>query len=132
MTEGMHQYSFEKLRVWQRAREFVKRIYLLTRKFPDTEKYGIVSQLQRSAVSISSNIAEGSSRKSGKDQGYFLQMAYSSLMECLSQLILAFDLGYLDESELTGLREQIEEISNLLNAYHKSILHSNNNLPNPS
>jgi four helix bundle protein len=63
----MHQYSFEKLRVWQRAREFVKRIYLLTIKFPKNEKFGIVSQLQRAAVSVSSNIAEGSSRTSGKD-----------------------------------------------------------------
>jgi four helix bundle protein len=120
----MHQYSFEKLRVWQRAREFVKRIYLLTIKFPKNEKFGIVSQLQRAAVSVSSNIAEGSSRTSGKDQGYFLQMAYSSLMECLSQLILAYDLEFINESELIETREKIEEISNLLNAYRKAILNA--------
>jgi four helix bundle protein len=94
----------------------------LTGKFPDREKFGIVSQLQRAVVSVSSNIAEGSSRKSGKDQGYFLQIAYSSLMESLSQLILAFDLGYIKEEDLSEVRVQIEEISNLLNAYSKSIL----------
>jgi four helix bundle protein len=118
----MHQYSFEKLRVWQRSREFVRRIYFLTKKFPESEKFGIVAQLQRAAVSVSSNIAEGSSRISGKDQGNFLQMAYSSLMECLCQLILSFDLGYISESELTEARDRIEEISNLLNAYRKAIL----------
>jgi len=68
----MHEYSFEKLRVWQRSREFVKQVYLLTRKFPDNERFGIVSQLQRASVSVSSNIAEGSLRKSGKDQGYLI------------------------------------------------------------
>jgi four helix bundle protein len=78
--------------------------------------------LQRASVSVSSNIAEGSSRRSGKDQGYFLQVAYSSLMECLSQPILAYDLGFIKETELNEAREQIEEISNLLNAYSKAIL----------
>jgi four helix bundle protein len=121
----MPQYSFEKLRVWQKSREFVKRIYLLTGNSPKNEKFGIVSQLQRAAVSISSNIAEGSSRTSGKDQGYFLQVAYSSLMESLSQLILAYDLSFINESELNEAREKIEEISNLLNAYRKAILKSN-------
>jgi four helix bundle protein len=120
----MHEYSFEKLRVWQRSREFVKQVYFLTRKFPDSERFGIVSQLQRASVSISSNIAEGSSRKSGKDQGYLIQLAYSSLMECLSQLILAYDLGFISESELKEVRNHIEEISNLLNAYRKAILNS--------
>lgn len=118
----MHEYYFEKLRVWQRSREFVKKIYLLTRKFPDSEKFGIVSQMQRASVSISSNIAEGTSRKSSKDQGHFIQVAYASLMECLSQLILAYDLGFIKESELIEIREYVEEISNLLNAYHNAIL----------
>ncbi len=124
----MHQYYFEKLRVWQKTREFVKQTYLITRKFPENEKYGLVSQLQRASISVSSNIAEGSSRKSKKDQGYFIQLAYSSLMECLSQLLLAYDLGFLKEPELNKIREQIEEISNLLNSYRNSIL----NLKNPS
>ena len=59
----MHEYSFEKLRVWQRTRVFVKKIYLLTGKFPDREKFGIVSQLQRAVVSVSLNIAEGSTKE---------------------------------------------------------------------
>jgi four helix bundle protein len=117
----MHIYSFEKLRVWQKAREFVKSIYLLTNKFPEYERFGISSQLQRAAVSISSNIAEGSSRKSSKDQGHFLQMSYSSLMECLNLLILGNDLGYIEKPTLDEFREKIEELSNLLNSYHKAI-----------
>jgi four helix bundle protein len=130
--EKMHQYYFEKLRVWQKTREFVKKVYLLTRKFPENEKFGSVSQLQRASISVSSNIAEGSSRKSRKDQGYYVQLAYSSLMECLSQLILAHDLGFIKESELQELRNQIEEISNLLNAYRNAILHSKDPSNKPS
>jgi four helix bundle protein len=122
----MFEYSFEKLRVWQKARTFVKDIYLITKKFPESEKYGLKSQIQRSAISVSSNIVEGSTRLSRKDQAYFMQLAYSSLMECLSQLILANDLGYLDDSNLQGLRQKTEELSNLLNSFRKSLLNPDN------
>lgn len=99
-----------------------KKVYTQTRKFPDYERFGLTSQMQRAVISVSSNIAEGTSRKSGKDQGYFLQVAYSSLMETLSQLILANDFKYIEDNEYQEIRSLIEEISYLLNAYHKSIL----------
>ena len=118
----MYEYSFEKLRVWQKSRSFVKEIYLVTKSFPDYEKFGLASQLQRAAVSVSSNIVEGCSRQSRKDQAYFMQLAYSSLMESLSQIILAYDLGYLQNEKYNALREEIEGISNLLNSFRKSLL----------
>lgn len=125
----MFEYSFEKLRVWQKSREFVKEIYLVTKSFPDIERFGLVSQIQRAAVSVSSIIVEGSSRQSRKDQAYFMQLAYSSLMECLSQLILAKDMGYIKTEKVNEVRQQIEEISNLLNAFRKSLLNSQKNNP---
>ena len=79
-----HRYPFEKLEVWEQAKDLVKNVYFCTKKFLAEEKYGLVSQLNRAVLSVSSNIAEGSSRKSRKDQGHFYHMAYSSLMEVLS------------------------------------------------
>ena len=85
-------FPFEKLRVWQSAREFVKEIYFVTRSFPASEMYGLTSQLNRAAVSVAANLAEGSSRTSRKDQAHFSQLAYSSLMEVASLIILSVDL----------------------------------------
>jgi len=67
----MHIYSFEKLEVWQDSRDLVRQIYSITAKFPTEEKFGIISQIRRSAVSVSCNISEGSGRKSKKDQAQF-------------------------------------------------------------
>jgi len=67
----MYTYSFEKLEVWKLARELVKEIYRLTEKFPSEEKFGLIGQLRRASVSVSSNLAEGSSRKSAKEQAHF-------------------------------------------------------------
>lgn len=116
----MHTYSFEKLDVWQKSREFVKIVYLLTREFPSEEKFGITSQLRRSAISVSSNIAEGCTRWSPNDKARFYEIAYSSLMENLNQLILANDLKYLAKSDLIKLRKSIDEVARMLNALHKS------------
>lgn len=85
----MYTYSFEKLEVWVESKDFAKRIYLVTSKFPDTEKFGLTSQLRRASVSISSNIAEGSARKSYKDKAHFSTIAFGSAVEVLNQLIIA-------------------------------------------
>ncbi|HKP46238.1 MAG TPA: four helix bundle protein, partial [Pyrinomonadaceae bacterium] len=76
-----HQYSFEKLRVWQSAREVAKTVYTTTAAFPQREVYGLVSQCNRAAISVAANIAEGSARQSRKDQAHFSEIAYGSLME---------------------------------------------------
>lgn len=120
--EAGYKYSFEKLQVWQIAKSFTVSIYKMTEKFPDVEKFGLTSQLRRASVSICSNIAEGNSRISNKERAYFFQIAFSSTMEVLNQLIIAKELEFLKEEELKELRNSIDEISNKLNALHKKQL----------
>ena len=112
----MHKFSFEKLDVWQRSSLLVKEIYRLVKVFPGEEKYGMASQLRRAAVSVSNNLAEGSARKTKKDQSNFTTMSYSSLMEVLNMLILANELEYIHEKDYLKLRPLVEEIANKLNA----------------
>ena len=122
----MREYSFEKLEIWQLARKLAVKTYHVTAEFPDGERYGLISQVRRSAVSVSSNIAEGSSRYSSKDRVRFIEIAYGSLMEVASQLIISMDLGYLDVSIHEELRDLIEELSNKMNSFRKAVLKRNN------
>lgn len=122
----MHKFSFEKLDVWIESKELTKTIYNLTICFPDCEKFGLVSQLRRASVSICSNIAEGTSRISDKDKAHFISMSYSSTMEVLNQLILSFELDYIDETNYINCRNQINSISNKLNALRNYILKNKN------
>ena len=117
----MHQYGFEKLHVWQNARELTISIYLLTNKFPKSEQFGLTSQMRRAAVSISSNIAEGSSKSTRRGQAAYYNIAYSSTMELISQLILASDLGYISAEDLSSTRKKMEVITIQLNALNNSI-----------
>ncbi len=114
------EYPFEKLRVWQGARELAKAIYLTTSKFPQREIYGLISQCNRAAVSVAANLAEGSSRQSRKDQAHFSEIAYGSLMELACLLILCKDIGILLTVRENALRNTIEEVSAQLNALHRS------------
>lgn len=114
------QYSFEKLRVWQAARELARQVYLTTRSFPPRELYGLTSQCNRAAVSVAANLAEGTSRQSRKDQAHFSEIAYGSLTELACLLILGKDIGILSENSEANLRRAIERVSVLLNALHRS------------
>ena len=118
----MYIYSFEKLDVWNKARILSAKIYSSSAKFPKEETYGLTSQIRRAVVSVSSNIAEGTSRTSYKDKARFTTIAYSSLMEVLSQLILAVDLEYINTDEYDKIRPLIEEVGNKLNSLRKSQL----------
>lgn len=113
-------YSFESLEVWQTSRELVKDIYQVTSTFPQDEKFGLTSQLRRASISVSSNIAEGSTRWSKKDQSRFYEIAFGSLIEVLNQLILSTDLKFLQENQLTTLRAKTDHIGRMLNALYKS------------
>ena len=126
----MYKYSFEKLDVWHLSRTMAKEVYKFTDKFPSEEKYGLTSQIRRCSVSISSNLAEGSSRKSMKDQAHFTQMAYGSLLEMLNQLIISMDLDYITEAELIEIRPRIEELENKLNSFRNSQLSRQNKSTN--
>lgn len=116
----MKEYSFEKLNVWQKATDFIVEIYKATDMFPETEKYGLTSQLRRASVSIASNIAEGSSRSTSKDKARFYNIAYSTAIEVLNQLIISNKLKILNNDDYNNLRTDLEEITRLLNSLHKS------------
>jgi four helix bundle protein len=122
IIKPMYTFSFERLDVWNKSRLLTKKIYNLTKDYPDSEKFGLINQLRRAVISVCSNIAEGSSRKSKKDQSHFYNMAFSSLMETLNQLIISNDLDYLDASVLRELRNEIHTISLMLN---RLIVYSN-------
>ena len=114
-------YSFEKLDVWKDSRELVKMIYLLTKAYPSSELYGLSSQIRRASVSISANIAEGSGRIHIKEQAHFYQIAYSSAIELLNELILSNDLNYIKNEELNQARLLIEKITRQIAQLRKSI-----------
>lgn len=113
-------YSFEKLICWQKAKELSKWIYKLTLNFPPEEKFGIVSQMRRASISIASNIAEGTSRKTKKDQAKFSIIAYSSTIELLNDLIIVFELNFITKDEYETGRNLIEEVTRLISSLHKS------------
>ena len=117
----MTTFAFEKLEIWHLSIDFSVDIYRASKDFPSEEKFGVTNQIRRASNSVSANIAEGSSRLGNKDRAKFYQIAYSSLMEVLSFLILANKLEFLDNGELVYLREKLERISNKLNAYYKKI-----------
>lgn len=118
----MFSYSFEKLGAWQQARLMVVKVYRLTKNYPSEEKYGFVNQMRRAAVSVCSNLAEGSSRKTAKDQALFYNISFSSLMELLNQLIISVDLGWLQNETFLEIRGEIENIAYKINALRNSRL----------
>lgn len=115
-----HIFAFEKLEVWKKSKELVKEVYKLTRSFPEEEKFGLTSQIRRSAVSVVANIAEGSGRRTAKDQARFTTTAYSSLIELLNHMIIALEIEFLDESSYLSCRRTITEISFMLSALHRA------------
>ncbi len=123
----MYTYYFEKLTVWQDSKQLVILIYTITKKFPTTERYGLASQLQRAAVSVPTNISEGSARRTAKDQMHFYNLAFASLMETLNLLIIAYEIGYLDQNSYTDFRSLVDKIANKINALNKKLTTPPNN-----
>ena len=108
MTEKIK--NFQDLRIWQKGIEVVKDIYILTKKFPKEELYGLTSQMRRSAISIPSNIAEGFRRYHNKEYKQFLYIALGSCAELETQIIIANELDYINETNKTELIEKIKYI----------------------
>lgn len=106
-----YQFSFEKLEVWQLARKLATEIYKTTQSFPSEEKYSLVSQIRRAAVSVSANIAEGTTRQTAKDQAYFTTVSFSRLMELFNHLVISSDLGYVKVDELADYRRLTQQLS---------------------
>lgn len=103
-------HRFKNLEIWKLSRLFCSSIYELTSTFPDSEKFGLTNQLRRASVSIASNIAEGSSRKSNKDFNRFLEIAVGSMYEIETQLLIASDLGFIHQKELDIFLGKLESI----------------------
>ena len=106
--------NYKELKVWQKSMDLVENIYRLSASLPENEKYGLMSQIQRSAVSIPSNISEGAGRNSNKEFKNFLSFAYGSSNELNTQLIISRRIGYLQNQELDLAFKQIEEIQKML------------------
>jgi four helix bundle protein len=114
-------HRFKELVVWQKSIDLTKEVYRLTNLFPTHEKYGLSSQINRSAVSIPSNIAEGAGRNSNKEFIQFIGVATGSLYELETQLIIAHQIGYIKAEEFHLLSESINEIGNMLFALRKRL-----------
>lgn len=111
--------SYKELIVWQKSIVLVKEVFLITKNFPHSELYGLVSQMRRAAVSIPSNIAEGYGRKSVKEYKQFYAIAYGSVLELETQVIIAKELGFLGNS--LEVEQLIQEISKMLNSMIKKL-----------
>ena len=106
--------NFEELQVWQKGHRMVLNIYKITKSFPEEEKFGLISQIRRSGVSICANIAEGY-KKSTKDFIRYLEISEGSLEETKYHLILSKDLEYCTSSQFKELYEKAEEVGKMLN-----------------
>jgi four helix bundle protein len=122
MEYKLKTYSFENLLVWQKSRVLAKEIYKLTATFPKEELFGLTSQMRRCSISIPSNLAEGSSRRTNKDKARFTEIAFGSGLELLNQLIIALDLNYIEESKYLEIRIKLQEVTFLLDALQKAQL----------
>jgi len=112
--------TFTDLNAWREAHELVLAIYEITKKFPKEEIFGLTSQMRRCAVSITSNIAEGFSRRSYKEKTQFYSMAQGSTTELQSQLLVARDVNYIDKNSYEGIHEQSIIVHKIINGLIKS------------
>jgi four helix bundle protein len=115
-------FNFEKLEVWKKAIDFADLAYTITRGFPEQERFGLTSQMRRAAVSVSSNIAEGSSRISHADFARFLEIATGSVFEVVSQSAIGLRQGFLNEETYRRVYAAAEEQSRMLSGLRRAIL----------
>ena len=115
-------FGFEKLEVWQRSIEFADVVYSTTRRFPIDERFGLTNQMRRAAVSISSNIAEGSSRNSRKDFARFVEIAAGSVYEVVSPSYIGRNQGFLTPEEFELIYAAADEQSRMLSGLRRSLL----------
>lgn len=114
MAEEQRRFNFERLDVWRRALELASLVYDVTGAFPAEERFGLTGQMRRAAVSVSSNIAEGSSRSSRQDFARFVELATGSLYELVSQAFIARKRKFLSEESFKRIYTEAEEIIRML------------------
>lgn len=118
--------NFRELEVWKEAMEVVKKVYSITNTYPATEKFGLVSQMNRCAVSIASNIAEGCSRKSVIDFARFLEIAIGSCFELETQILIAKDLNFTSIEIADDLIIKLNTLQKRLNSLREKVLQFKN------
>ena len=115
--------NHKKLDVWKRGIDLTKKIYLISNKLPQSEIYGLIAQLRRAAISVPSNIAEGSARKSEIERNRFYEIARSSLVEIDTQLIIASELGFLSKKDMDLIEDDLNALFAMLsNLIKKNII----------
>ena len=114
-------HNYKNLHIWQEGINLARKIYEVTGNFPANEKYGIVSQMTRAAVSIPSNIAEGAGRNSNKDFANFLSIAIGSIFELHTQIAICEQIGYINEETTKQLEQQIYTLQQQITTYKQRI-----------
>ncbi len=114
-------HNFKKLKIWQESMELVSESYKITKDFPDFEKFGLASQMNRCAVSIPSNIAEGSSKSSDIHFKKYLEVSLGSAFEWETQLLIANKEGYIPEENFKMLEEKIKQIQKMISSFQTNL-----------
>ncbi len=113
--------DFRTLKVWQKAHQFALAVYKTTKDFPREELYGLTSQIRRSSISIPTNIAEGAGRFTDKDFARFLQISMGSASEAEYQLLLARDLGFMNDEHYNTLQTQVVDVKKMLASFLQTL-----------
>lgn len=114
-------HNYREIKIWQKSRSLVNDVYLLTKKFPKEEIYGLTSQIRRAVVSIPANTAEGAGRGTDRDFSHFLDIARGSLFEVETLIILSSDLEFIQESQSIEVLEKTTEILRMLNSFQNNL-----------
>ena len=114
------EFNFRKLNVYYSALDLVEYVYEKVGQFPKEEKYALADQLRRAVVSVPSNIAEGVGRASDKEKAHFVEMAYTSLMEVLCQMEIAYRVNYINDDVFKTVEERIENVAKMLSGLRSS------------
>jgi len=117
--------NFRELQFWKKSQNLAVSIYESTKLFPPSEQFGLTNQMRRSAVSISSNIAEGSSRRTDKDFARFLEIAIGSAHELETQLEIAYRINYLSKDEFSYLEQETLSVTKMIGKYKSSLIGKN-------
>ncbi len=115
-------FSHEQLDMWQFSMDFVTDIYKLLNRFPERERFSLTSQIRRAAISVPSNIAEGSSRFSEKEKIHFNEIALGSLAEVICQLDIALRVGYISQEEFNQFKSNASTIGKMISGYRRSMI----------
>lgn len=114
-------HNFRKLDIWLKSMSLVTEIYQLTNTFPNHERFGLISQMQRSAVSIPTNIAEGSAKSSKKDFARFLEMSFGSSLELETELTISLNLNYINTVVFESIQHKIIELQKMITGFKNKL-----------